>query len=265
MNLERRALGSTGLEVSCLGLGTVKFGRNEGVKYPKRFSLPTDREIEQLLDIAQKEGINLLDTAPAYGSSEQRIGRLLKNRDQWVVCTKIGEQYITGKSIYDFSAEKTIESVEKSLRHLNTDYLDIVLIHSDGRDEAILDSTDCLQTLLEMKNAGKIRAIGMSTKTPEGAIRAAELCDVIMVTYNPSTTADEVAIDEAFRKNKGVFIKKVFDSGHACSVAKSADDATVTTKNNLDFALNKPGVSSVIIGTINPNHLKENILAAKLR
>ena len=260
MNLERRALGSTGIKISCLGLGTVKFGRNEEVRYPKSFSLPTDMQIERLLDIARQEGINLLDTAPAYGSSEQRIGRLLKDRDQWVISTKVGEQFITGKSIFDFSAEKTTESIEKSLRYLNTDYLDIVLIHSDGRDEEILDSTDCMQTLLEMKSAGKIRAIGMSTKTTAGAIKAAELCDLIMVTYNPSATADEIAIDEAFQKNKGVLIKKAFDSGHACSPG-----AVTTTKSNLDFALSKTGVSSVIVGTINPNHLRENATAAKQR
>ena len=260
MNLERRALGSTGIKISSLGLGTVKFGRNEEVRYPKSFSLPTDMQIERLLDIARQEGINLLDTAPAYGSSEQRIGRLLKDRDQWVISTKVGEQFITGKSIFDFSAEKTTESIEKSLRYLNTDYLDIVLIHSDGRDEEILDSTDCMQTLLEMKSAGKIRAIGMSTKTTAGAIKAAELCDLIMVTYNPSATADEIAIDEAFQKNKGVLIKKAFDSGHACS-----SGAVTTTKSNLDFALSKTGVSSVIVGTINPNHLRENATAAKQR
>ena len=260
MNLERRALGSTGIKISSLGLGTVKFGRNEEVRYPKSFSLPTDMQIERLLDIARQEGINLLDTAPAYGSSEQRIGRLLKDRDQWVISTKVGEQFITGKSIFDFSAEKTTESIEKSLRYLNTDYLDIVLIHSDGRDEEILDSTDCMQPLLEMKSAGKIRAIGMSTKTTAGAIKAAELCDLIMVTYNPSATADEIAIDEAFQKNKGVLIKKAFDSGHACSPG-----AVTTTKSNLDFALSKTGVSSVIVGTINPNHLRENATAAKQR
>ena len=260
MNLERRALGSTGIKISSLGLGTVKFGRNEEVRYPKSFSLPTDMQIERLLDIARQEGINLLDTAPAYGSSEQRIGRLLKDRDQWVISTKVGEQFITGKSIFDFSAEKTTESIEKSLRYLNTDYLDIVLIHSDGRDEEILDSTDCMQTLLEMKSAGKIRAIGMSTKTTAGAIKAAKLCDLIMVTYNPSATADEIAIDEAFQKNKGVLIKKAFDSGHACSPG-----AVTTTKSNLDFALSKTGVSSVIVGTINPNHLRENATAAKQR
>lgn len=258
MSLEIRALGSTGIQVSCLGLGTVKFGRNEEVKYPKSFSLPTDMEIERLLDIAQQEGINLLDTAPAYGSSEQRIGRLLKNRERWVLCTKVGEQFITGKSIYDFSAAKTKESVEKSLRYLKTDYLDIVLIHSDGRDEAILDSTECLDTLLEMKQAGKIRAIGMSTKTPSGAVKAVELCDLVMVTYNPSATTDEIAIAAAAQKNKGILIKKAFDSGHACG-----SGAESSTKSNLDFALNKIGVSSVIVGTINPDHLRDNAKVAR--
>ena len=72
MTLAKRPLGSTGIDVSSLGLGTVKFGRNQEVKYPTGFSLPVDRAIESLLDVARESGINLLDTAPAYGSSEQR-------------------------------------------------------------------------------------------------------------------------------------------------------------------------------------------------
>ena len=73
-----RSLGATGLRVSPLGLGTVKFGRNRGVKYPRTFELPTDRAILNLLETAWESGINLLDTAPAYGASEERLGRLLK-------------------------------------------------------------------------------------------------------------------------------------------------------------------------------------------
>ena len=94
MTLSTRPLGQTGLEVSSLGLGTVKFGRNQEVRYPNSFSLPSDQEIINLLDLAQSLGINLLDTAPAYGSSEQRIGRLLSNRANWVICTKIGEEFL---------------------------------------------------------------------------------------------------------------------------------------------------------------------------
>ena len=70
------ALGNTGIEVSALGLGTVKLGRNEGVKYPSGFELPDDASVSRLLQLAADAGINLLDTAPAYGSSEERIGKL---------------------------------------------------------------------------------------------------------------------------------------------------------------------------------------------
>jgi aryl-alcohol dehydrogenase-like predicted oxidoreductase len=254
-----RALGSTDIIVSCLGLGTVKFGRNEGVKYPTNFALPSDIEIERLLATAQEEGINLLDTAPAYGSSEQRIGRLLKGREQWVICTKIGEQFVTGKSIYDFSADSTVASVEKSLRFLNTDYLDIVLVHSDGRDQHILDNGGCFEALSRLKEAGKIRAIGMSTKTVAGGLNAIEHCDVLMVTYNPSAQTDEPVIDAARKKGCGILIKKAFDSGHA---VVGEEKASVT--KNLEFVLSKAGVNSVIVGTINPRHLQENASAAIL-
>ncbi|MFT4863484.1 MAG: aryl-alcohol dehydrogenase-like predicted oxidoreductase [Pseudohongiellaceae bacterium] len=258
MTLPLRALGSTDIMVSCLGLGTVKFGRNSEVKYPTNFSLPSDVEIERLLAVAHDQGINLLDTAPAYGSSEQRIGRLLKNRDQWIICTKVGEQFVTGKSIYDFSAQSTIASIDKSLRYLNTDYIDIALVHSDGRDQHILDKTSCFEALSRLKEAGKIRAIGMSTKTVAGALNAMALCDVLMVTYNPSAQEDEIVIDAALEKGCGILIKKAFDSGHAVVGGKKASVA-----KNLEFVLSKPGVSSAIIGTINQSHLADNIAAAR--
>ena len=214
MTLAKRPLGSTGIDVSSLGLGTVKFGRNQEVKYPTGFSLPVDRAIESLLDVARESGINLLDTAPAYGSSEQRIGRLLRDRDQWVICTKVGEEFTTGKSFFDFSAEHTRRSVERSLRDMKTDYLDIVLIHSDGEDLKILEQTDCLATLLKMQEKGQIRAIGMSTKTVEGGLRAVETLDLVMATYNPSYTDDAPVIAAAHAANKGVLIKKALNSGH---------------------------------------------------
>ena len=75
--LSRRQLGATGLEVSRLALGTVKFGRNEGVRYPQPFELPSDAQLDTLIGCAAELGVNLLDTAPAYGHSETRLGRLL--------------------------------------------------------------------------------------------------------------------------------------------------------------------------------------------
>lgn len=258
--LAKRPLGNSDIEVSCLGLGTVKFGRNQGVKYPESFSLPEDRQIEALLQQARELGINLLDTAPAYGSSEQRLGRLLSNRHDWIIMTKVGEEFVSGQSYFDFSAEHTRRSVERSLRHLATDYLDIVLIHSDGKDLDILEHSDCLETLQSLKQQGLIRAVGMSTKTVAGGLKAVALTDAVMVTYNSAQTEEETVIDAAAEQGKGVLIKKALNSGHL--VSNGSSDSKHDAGSDLAFALNRKGVSSVIVGTINPQHLLSNVRAA---
>ncbi len=265
MSLAKRKLGQSGLEVSCLGLGTVKIGRNQEVKYPSSFSLPTDREVTSLLNQAKQLGINFLDTAPAYGSSEQRLGRLLPDRDDWIICSKVGEEFTNGKSFYDFSAQHTRHSIERSLRNIKTDYLDIILIHSDGRDTQILEASDCVETLRRMQEEGLIKAIGMSTKTVEGGMKAVDLLDIVMVTYNPSMLDDGQVIDHALAQKKGVLIKKVLNSGHDYVKSESAADSGETqfTQNNLQFALAREGVGSVIVGTINPTHLQENVQAVQ--
>ena len=253
MSLEHRELGQSGISVSCIGLGTVKFGRNQEVKYPSNFALPSDEEIVSLIDQAKSLGINLLDTAPAYGSSEQRLGRLLSDRKDWVICTKVGEEFVTGKSFYDYSANHIRKSVERSLLNLNTDYLDLVLIHSDGNDVAIIESTDCLEALSKLKERGLIRAIGMSTKSIEGGQKAVDLTDAVMVTYNPTCSKDEIVIDHALTNRKGVLIKKALNSGHNCEGG---------VEKNFEFSLNHPGVTSIIFGTISAAHLEANVQTA---
>lgn len=253
MSLEHRELGQSGISVSCVGLGTVKFGRNQEVKYPSNFALPSDEEIVSLIDQAKSLGINLLDTAPAYGSSEQRLGRLLSDRKDWVICTKVGEEFVTGKSFYDYSANHIRKSIERSLLNLNTDYLDLVLIHSDGNDVAIIESTDCLEALSKLKERGLIRAIGMSTKSIEGGQKAVDLTDAVMVTYNPTCSKDEIVIDHALTNRKGVLIKKALNSGHDCEGG---------VEKSFEFSLNHPGVTSIIFGTISSAHLEANVQTA---
>lgn len=255
-----RPLGKTGILVSPLGLGTVKLGRTEGVKYPRPFEIPDDHAAGALLDTARSFGINLIDTAPAYGRSEERLGALLAGRrDAWVICTKAGEEFENGVSRHDFSPAAIAASVERSLRRLRTDRLDIVLLHSDGDDLEILERSGALEALQRAKAAGQVRAIGASTKTPEGAILAATRCDVVMLTLNPHTTADEPALEHARRSGAGVLIKKALDSGRLPQSSNAAD----AVDSALRFVLTKPAVSSVIIGTINPDHLRANAAAAE--
>ncbi len=271
--LPRRALGSTGIAVSCLGLGTVKIGRNEGVKYPTGFQLPDDARVRDILALCRDAGMNLIDTAPAYGSSEERLGKLLAQRQDWVICSKVGEEFSAGKSHFDFSAAHVRRSIERSLQRLKTDYLDIVLVHSDGRDEALLQDGECLDALRRCREAGLIRAIGMSTKTVAGGLLAVEQTDVVMVTYNPDATDDAAVIARAQALRKGVLIKKALNSGHGS--AKGAGsvraDGGASTKNvqepfavqhSLEFIFAQPGVSAIIIGSITPAHLTQNIEAA---
>lgn len=253
--MELRSLGTTGLRVSPLGLGTVKFGRNQGVKYPQSFALPSDREALALLERAWELGINLLDTAPAYGASEERLGRLLRRcRRDWVVVTKVGEEFHAGESRFDFSAAATRASVERSLRRLGIEALDAVLIHSSGDDLAILEREEVLPTLLDLKRAGRVRAVGMSSKTVAGGLRAVEGCDLVMVTYNLSQRQELPVIRAAHAAGKGVLIKKGLLSGHLDRVSEG-DPVRVSLQ--LIFA--EPGVSSVVVGTLNPAHLQANV------
>lgn len=254
-----RSLGSTGLRVSPLGLGTVKFGRNQGVKYPAAFELPSQHQLEELLDLAQTLGINLLDTAPAYGTSEDRLGRLLKGRrEDWTIATKVGETFYDGVSHFDFSAKATRLSVERSLRRLNSDWLDIVLIHSCGDDVRILREEGALPTLLELKAAGLIRAVGISSKTLAGGLLALEFCDVVMVTYNPLQRDELPVIRAAQAAHKGILIKKGLLSGHLQQL-NAADPIAAS----LRLIFSEPGVSSVVVGTLDPDHLRANAIAVE--
>ena len=257
--MELRALGATGLRVSPLGLGTVKIGRKEGVNYPTSFEIPSDRQVRDLLDLAWDLGINLLDTAPAYGSSEQRLGRLLRGpRERWVLSTKVGETFSAGRSRFDFSAAGTRSSVERSLRRLRTDFLDIVLIHSDGNDLGILRHQEVLDELLTMRRQGLVRAVGMSTKTVEGGLEILRRADLVMVTCNPVQREELPVLAEAARLGKGALLKKAFGSGHL-ERFEGADPVAAA----LGFVFAQAGVGSVVLGTIDRGHLRDNVRVAK--
>jgi aryl-alcohol dehydrogenase-like predicted oxidoreductase len=124
---------------------------------------------------ALDRGINLIDTAPAYGSSEERLGQLLPGpRERWVLCTKVGEEFAAGKSQHDFSPAAVRESVERSLRRLRTHWLDLVLVHSDGNDLDLIAHSGALETLAELKRAGKLRAFFIYSPVPKRSGRRTE-------------------------------------------------------------------------------------------
>jgi len=251
--MQQRELGQTGIQVSPLGLGTVKFGRDQQVKYPWSFTIPDDQAVLTLLSLSRELGINVLDTAPAYGTSEQRLGQLLTRRHDWVIVSKVGEAFENGLSRFDFSARTTRKTIESSLKKLHTDYLDVVLVHSDGNDQRVIEQEDVLETLQQLKQEGLIRAIGLSTKTTEGGLWTVEHTDVIMATRNSSDHTDDPVLDRALELNKGVVIKKGLQSGHADSKAGGEG-----IEGALSYVFSHQAVSCLIAGTINPQHLAQN-------
>jgi len=269
--LPHTTLGATDLRISRLGLGTVKLGRNQSVKYPQAFDLPTDAEARQLLHCARDYGINLLDTAPAYGVSEERLGYLLRGaRQDFVICTKAGEEFNplyacadakNGSSNFDFSAKALRLSIERSLRRLRTDYLDIVLIHSDGNDSQLIQQYQVLHSLAELKRQGWIRAFGMSTKTHEGGVLCAQQADVIMTTFDPAQEQDLQLLQVCKEHNTGVLLKKIFNSGHLLTHA-ARPQCAIEQQMQIIFA--QSPINSAIIGTLNPQHLRSNIECALL-
>lgn len=253
-----RALGATGMEVSAVGLGTVKFGRDQGLNYPDGFTIPDQRSAKALLDKARNLGINLIDTAPAYGRSEERLGNLLSSqRQHWLICTKVGEEFERGRSSFDFSPEYTRLSVTRSLRRLRTEVIDIVLVHSNGDDLQIIHRLGTLEALAQLKREGVIRAFGISTKTVAGGLAAAEVCDAIMLTYNLAQKQELPVLDACGRVNCGVLVKKVLASGH---LSESHDDPVQASMN---LVLGHTACSAAIIGTIDTHHLQTDVAAAR--
>lgn len=242
-----RNVGRTGLKVPPLGFGAFKIGRNEGVKYPKPYDLPDEAAVGSLLNSILDLGCTLIDTAPAYGLSEVRIGRAISHRrSEFVLSTKVGETFENGQSRFDFSSDAVRTSLDRSLANLQSDILDIVFIHSNGDDRRIIEQTETVSILQEYRARGLIRAIGLSGKTVEGATLALAWADVLMVEYNLQESGHEQAIKKAAEAGVAVFVKKGLSSGK------------LPASDSIRFVLGNSNVTCLIIGGLSLDHFREN-------
>ncbi|XP_022086056.1 uncharacterized protein LOC110976781 isoform X2 [Acanthaster planci] len=152
-------LGKTGLEVSLIGLGGSPFG---SVFHPMSLEMGS-----KVVRKALQSGINYIDTSPYYGNrkSETMLGKILKDipREAYYIATKVGRYKPNVEEMFDFSAEKTLSSVDESLRLLGLDYADIIQVH-DIEFAPNLDVVlkECLPALECVKKAGKARFIGIT-------------------------------------------------------------------------------------------------------
>ena len=152
-----KMFGNTGLRVSEMALGTWGIGGSGWDDYSEESRLDAIRA-------AVECGVNFIDTAPAYnnGAAERFVGKALKEmgvRDKLVITTKCGNDFIDGKYVRNGSRDNILRECEESLRNLQTDYIDLYLIHWPDVNVPFEETMDAL---LRLKEQGKILHVGVS-------------------------------------------------------------------------------------------------------
>jgi|688.fasta_scaffold192262_2 aryl-alcohol dehydrogenase-like predicted oxidoreductase len=183
--MDLRTLGDTGLQVSSIGFGMWPIG---GTVKSGDYGVTDLTEAERSIKLALEQGVTLYDCAPAYGAglAEEVLGRALKGqREKSIITTKCGIYYDFAKEIWvrDSSKKAIIESAEQSLKRLQTDYIDLLLIHWPDSNT---DPADAMAGLVHLKESGKVRFVGVSNFTIE-QIKTYEKygkVDVQQVGYN---------------------------------------------------------------------------------
>jgi aryl-alcohol dehydrogenase-like predicted oxidoreductase len=265
--MEYRKLGKTGLEVSVLGFGGAEIG----------FFGEKQESVEKLLNSAIDAGLNFVDTAAAYWTSERMIVEAIgKRRKEIVLISKCGA--VDGFTNSDWSKKGILETIERSLKLLQTDYLDVAQLHSC--DSQILNRGDCIEALIVAKEKGYTRFAGYSGDGID-AKTAIEL-DFFDTLQTSVSIADQEPIDLtiplALEREMGIIAKRplanavwrndskpddayhheYWDRIQALQydfLEKSMGESVAIA---LSFTLAIEGVSSAIVGTTKPSRWQEN-------
>ena len=287
MAIMTRALGRTGADVTILGYGAMEL--RGGPRGPEI----GDEDAGRLLNAVLDSGINMIDTSPDYGGSEELIGRCIGHRrDEFFLASKCGCLIELPAGVpppypHDYSPANVRADVEQSLRRLRTDRLDLVQVHMSP-SKATLEENHTVETLKTLQDQGKVRFIGMSGILPNLPEHIAmNVFDVFQIPYS-AVQRDHEDLITAAAAGAGTLIR-----GGAARGAASEDknwrtgplsqqpgvgqrnwassgiedlikDAGLTNMEfMLRFTLSHPGLSSTIVGTANPAHLAANIATAE--
>lgn len=276
MTLERRRLGRTGLEVSALGFGAWEIGWT---------NVDAGDEVGRLLNRALDLGLNLIDSSAAYRWSEELISRYVGHRrDEFVFATKCGSwrvQQPDGEWVQtlDYSAKAIAPQIERSLKRMKTDRIDIMQLHSPSVDD--LTHGDGLEGLKRAQQEGKVRFIGLSAdgEAATTAIASGQF-DTLQLTFNALEQGPSQLIAAAREKDMGIIAKGPIANGaylHADRpggeqgawwdrARRVLDPAAIggrpPVEAMLRWLLADGRVHTGIIGTTNLGHLEANAAAA---
>ncbi|MBQ1418149.1 MAG: aldo/keto reductase, partial [Firmicutes bacterium] len=260
-----RKLGNTGLEVSEIGFGGEWLERHEF------------EESVELIRYAQEKGINIIDCWMSDPKSRDIIGKALEgNREKWFVQGHIGSTHQNGQYVRTRDMQFVKLAFEDLLQRLGTDYIDLGMIHyvDAQEDWDLCMNSPYIEYVKELKAAGTIRHIGLSTHNPRIAKTAIEsgIVEMILFSINPAFDmhpATEV-LDEMFEnyanemsgideeraalyrlceeKGVGITVMKPYFGGRLFDPARSPFGSVFTPVQCIHYALTRPGVSSVLCG-----------------
>jgi aryl-alcohol dehydrogenase-like predicted oxidoreductase len=277
---KRTSFGKTGLAVSALGFGGGPIGY-----------LDTEQQrVDRVLNLLLDEGVNLIDTAACYHESESMIGRAVASRrGEFVLVSKCGHK-VNGLSGEEWSGALIARTVDRALQRLNTDHLDVMLLHSC--DLPVLKRGEAVAALAQARQAGKVRFIGYSGDNEEAAFAAGlPDIDVIEMSVNLCDQANlDAVLPKARERKLGVIAKRPIAnaawkqsqpgiySGYARPYADrlmqmglrpadlgfDGDPQLTWPALALRFTLSLPDVHVAITGTTNPDNARANVQAAEL-
>ncbi|MBK9609784.1 MAG: aldo/keto reductase [Betaproteobacteria bacterium] len=264
--MEKRKLGRTGLDVSRIALGASPFGSVNRANDWDPFSIEGRRIAIATIHRALDLGINYIDTAPAYGTghSETLIGEVMKTRrHECVLATKVW---------FELNRQAVIASVHDSLKRLQSDYIDVVQVH--GRMYPVAEYEHIvhggpLDALRELRDAGKIGFIGITTEEPWTALQFLPHpeFDVYQIAYNfIYQAAARHFLIEAAKACAGVVTMRTMTSGvlqrAAGYLAPEWQAARDLYEVSLKFVLADSRVHSALIGMRWPEEVDRNIRLA---
>ena len=272
--MKTRRLGKTNLQVSEIGFGGEWLERH-----------PEEEGIA-LIEYASAQGINILDCWMADPKSRNIIGKgIHKNRDKWYIQGHIGSTWKDGQYYRTRDMAYVRPAFEDLLARLQTDYIDLGMIHyvdSEQEWEQIQHS-DYLDYIMQLKAAGTIRHIGISSHNPKVAMKAARsgYVEMILFSINPAFDmlppsedmslyfADEYRSDVSgqidpararmyalcAQRGVGIHVMKAYAGGRLFDARTSPFGAALTPVQCLHYALTRPAVASVMVGCDTPAHV----------
>lgn len=215
--MKYRKLGRTGIQVSEISLGTWAFGNKVYGGVDEKDGIKT---IHEGIDL----GVNLFDTAPQYGTPQQDgvaeivLGKALKGRrDKAIISTKFGRNPTISEGASQFYKSRIIDSVEESLRRLQTDYIDVLFFHSPFSPNEIND--DVWEGIEQVKKQGKVKFVGHSISMFQQTENMARLwakeskIDLVQVVLSLMNRESQGLITDLHKLDVGVVARETMANG----------------------------------------------------